>query len=131
MDNLKKGVSLCFRKSYAFTTNARLLFNNSSDPDIVSALLVCAIEELGKGLILRDFCEKGETSIPSGLFGKGTGGTTHRNKIQRGMDELQEKSLIHPKLFEILSHKDTQFNDDRSITYIGKTLSREELSEMF
>ena len=129
LDDIKEGVSLCFRKSHAFTVNARLLNNRNQDPDIVSALLVSAIEELGKGLFLKELHEKGTILIPKEVFGKGF--DTHTKKIQRGMTELKEKSLLHPKFFEILSDKNTKFNPNGSIIYSEQQLSQEEISEMF
>ena len=45
-------------------------------------------------------------------------------------DELDEKSLIHPKHFEILSHKDTKFKKDGSVTYTVTPPSSTELEEM-
>ena len=129
LENLKKGASLCFRKSYAFTSNAKFLFENHKDSDIVSSLLVSAIEELGKGLILKESHIAQNTSFPKWVFGKGL--QTHTKKIQKGMEELGEKSLLHPKLFEILSHKDTKFNEDGSMQYPSELVcSEEELSEM-
>ena len=81
LDNLKKGIGLCFRKSYAFTTTARILFKDSNDTDVVSALLISAIEELGKGLLKKQY-EECNTLIPKWIFGKGL--ETHTKKIQCG-----------------------------------------------
>lgn len=80
LENLKKGISLCFRKSYAFTSNAKFLFENYKDPDIVSALLVSAIEELGKGLILKELHIAQNTSIPKWVFGQGFQTHTKKSK---------------------------------------------------
>jgi len=129
LDDLKEGITLCFRKSHAFTTTARILFRDSNDTDVVSALLINAIEELGKGLFLKEYYEDNNISIPKWIFGI-KGKHTHTKKIQRGMDELGEQSLIHPKHFEILSHKDTKFKSDGSFTYTGTPPSPDELHEM-
>lgn len=129
LDELKKGVSLCFRKSYAFTNIANILFKNNEDPDVISALLINAIEELGKGIFLKEHYENKNILIPKWIFGK-NGKNTHTKKIQKGMDELGEKSLVHPKHFEILSHENTKFNDDGSFTYTVNPPSSTELHEM-
>lgn len=129
LDHLKEGTSLCFRKSYAFTNNAKFLFEDNRDPDVVSALLVSAIEELGKGLILKEHHSAQNTSIPTWIFGKGR--DTHTKKIQRGIQELGEQSLLHPKLFEILSHDDTVVDPDGTMHPPSEiTVTANELNEM-
>lgn len=129
LPKLAEGISYCFRKSYAFTDNARTLFDQHKDSDIVSALLVSAIEELGNGLILQEFHIKQITAIPKWIFGGRN--ITHVTKIQKGMDALGEQSLLHPKLFQILNHKETIFNSDGSITFpLSIIISQKDFSEM-
>lgn len=129
LNSLKEGISLCFRKSYAFTNNAQFLFEDNRDPDVVSALLVSAIEELGKGLILKEFYTSQNTSVPKWIFGKGR--DTHTKKIQKGIEELGEQSLLHPKLFQILSHDDTIIDPDGKMHPPQEiTVTADELNEM-
>ncbi len=61
--------------------------------NIVLGLFTLALEEFGKGLILKDQLTKPkkEFKIPIQLFGKGKGmGKAHKQKIERALNELPE-----------------------------------------
>ena len=79
---MNNGMKLCFNKAKRLLNDANILVDNGGDSSHALGLYIFALEEYGKGLLLRD-CKKnaeGNYVVPTYIFGNKS---SHKNKIKK------------------------------------------------
>jgi len=90
---LKEGIHLCFKKAQNLIRTSDFLFKENQNMNVILGITTLALEEYGKGLLLKDRFKKPRKiyGIPKQLFGRGKGSkNAHRIKMARALIELPE-----------------------------------------
>ena len=126
---IEEGIQHCNDKAKSFITECEFLFQNKRNMNMVLGLYTFALEEYGKGRKLNDHLLKPKKTynIPIVLFGKGGGVKSHKEKINRALEELpQDCRHFYPA--ELVKYNtDTETKtyfvgpNGRSVSVIGMT----------
>jgi AbiV family abortive infection protein len=88
-NELNNGITTCFDKVKRLLDDAELLVRNEGNLSNALGLYTFAVEEHGKGLLLKE-CQRnrnGNYEVPISIFGRGDK-QSHDNKIQKALSNL-------------------------------------------
>jgi len=106
-EQIKDGVNLCFKKVHDILDDVEILCNNNGNEETAVSLYTIAIEEFGKGLLLKNSLKNKpeRKGIPVSLdIFQGVEG--HFLKIEEALRELPEECQIYQDVnLEIEDHK--------------------------
>ena len=127
-EKMQEGIKICFNKACLLIDSAESLLKHRQSPDVVIGLITIALEEFGKGLLLKDYlnCDKSEYEIPIELFKTPK---SHFKKINRGLEEIptEHRYIYPPLLIKLFSHSDIKIiiNGNRMNVSIPKNLEKQ------
>lgn len=118
-EKVKEGVIVCFNKACLIIDSAISLLKNHESPDVIIGLTTIALEEFGKGLLLKDFLsvDREKYKIPQDLFKTAS---SHFKKIGRGLQEIPKESkyIYPPLLVKLFNHPEVKMEINGNETKI-------------
>ncbi len=114
-NQVEEGVKHCFQKSCILTDACEVLLKDNHNGAVIVGLVTFALEEFGKGLLMKDRLKKSSSNygIPKYIFGKTKHATnSHYDKIKRALQELPEDSRrFYPSIL-------INFNNDPNVKVV-------------